>query len=70
MKAAGKAKGLVDKFMNVGYGVIGEYVPCPQEAAKQCALICVDEIETALDFNGGGWDGQYWQQVRNEITKI
>jgi len=38
--------------------------------AKQCALIAVDEIEEALINNGGGWDSNYWQQVKTEIEAL
>ena len=43
--------------------------------AKQCALIAVDEIENAIDFD---WmqiqnldsEHRYWQKVKEEIEKL
>ena len=48
------------------------YLISAKAYAKQCALICVDEIDNAIDFD---WmeiqnlDSQhrYWQKVREEI---
>ena len=45
------------------------------KTAKQCALITVDEIDTAIDFD---WmevqnldrEHNYWEQVKNEIIKL
>jgi hypothetical protein len=31
----------------------------------QCALICVDEVMSALK----GYDFYYWQEVKNELNK-
>ena len=43
--------------------------------AKQCALICVDEILNNSQRNGKDiWrlpsDANYWQQVKTEIEKL
>jgi hypothetical protein len=38
--------------------------------AKECALVTVDEIMNALDKNGGGWDFNYWEEVKQEIEKL
>jgi hypothetical protein len=45
--------------------------------AKQCVLICVDEIiEECSNWTGGtndGWDRKrfdYWQEVKNHIEKL
>jgi hypothetical protein len=37
---------------------------------KKCALITVDKIMDALDKNGGGWDFNYWEEVKQEIEKL
>ena len=45
------------------------------KTAKQCALIAVDEIEDAIDFD---WmqvqnlesQHRYWQKVKEEIEKL
>ncbi len=47
----------------------------PIQSAKQCALIAVDEIEDAIDFD---WmevqnlesQHRYWQKVKEEIEKL
>jgi hypothetical protein len=40
--------------------------------AKQCALIAVDEILKAREVSIGGFilDGDYWQEVKQEIEKL
>ena len=59
MTAKDKAKELVNKFLQIYDGRV------PQ--AKQCALICVDEIlETPLHVYGMG----YWENVKQEIEKL
>ena len=56
-----KAKELVNKFLQIYDGRV------PQ--AKQCTLICVDEMleelgeELKLSYN-------YWQEVKQEINKL
>jgi len=56
-----KAKELVNKFLQIYDGRV------PQ--AKQCTLICVDEMleelgeELKLAYN-------YWQEVKQEINKL
>lgn len=49
----------------------------PEETAKLCALIAVDEIiEECGNWAGGtndGWDTKrfdYWQEVKQEIEKL
>ena len=49
----------------------------PEEKAKQCALIAVDEIiDECGNWIGGtndGWDTErfdYWQEVKQEIEKL
>ncbi len=72
-----KAKELVDRFCNqCHYCEMDDY-----EAAKQCALICVDEIIESSPF--GPCNGyfeivtdriedcvDYWKQVKEEIKKL
>jgi hypothetical protein len=38
--------------------------------AKQCALICVDEIIKVVEDNCLEYDDNYWQQVKTEIEKL
>ena len=44
----------------------------PQRFARKCALIAVDEIIDALDFNQ--WQNakqiDYWKEVKQEIEKL
>ena len=70
MKAKEKAKELVDRFLSIegadDCGNSYSYV------AKQCALICVDEILNAPQI-GSGWLHKYepyWTQVKQEINKL
>lgn len=75
-----KAKELVLKYWNlpttfqyINDGVIFvENSHINKKAAKQCALIAVDEIlkaikSTPADY-GSSWT--YWEQVKNEIEKL
>ena len=83
-----KAKELVDRYMRYVYCYMGsgmltndydEIVALSN--AKQCALICVDEIlksnpiHVGDDFYFGVWEqrdkaNEYWQQVKTEIEKL
>jgi len=72
MEAKEKAKELVDKYKSIvcydGY------------QAKQCALICVDEIIEATKIKTYNWIpntleigfkySKYWQEVKQEINKL
>ncbi len=60
MTAKEKAKELVDKYWDFHLLRLEDY------EAKQCALICVDEIlEECLDIKES-----YWQEVKQEINKL
>ena len=68
MTAKEKAKELFDRFYEIEpvepiyFGVnIGQ--------AKQCALICVDEIIEA-ESNYYPNEINYWQEVKEEISKL
>jgi hypothetical protein len=69
MDAKEKAKELIDKYLNA------DYTDVNINGAKQCALIAVDEIEDAIDFD---WmqvqnlesQHRYWQKVKEEIEKL
>ena len=59
MTAKDKAIELVNNYLQIYDGRV------PQ--AKQCALICVDEIlETPLHVYGRG----YWEDVKQEIERL
>ena len=67
-----KAEELVNKFIkptikwNPVNGV-GYYNDL--NAAKECALVAVNEIMDALEKNGN-WNYDYWQEVKEEICSI
>lgn len=59
-----RAKDLYDKFYPYQYDA---------DAAKQCALIAVDEILIELSEWGEVWMKiriNYWQEVKTEIQKL
>ena len=64
-----KALQLVDKFC------FGMY-PWQIKKAKQCALICVDEIIYVIDTQKSKWLSDYvnhkayWQEVKQEIGNL
>ena len=68
-----KAVELFRKMNNVEEPM-GSYPMC-FESAKQCALIAVDEIDNAIDFD---WmevqnlesQHRYWQEVKKEIEAL
>ena len=62
-----KAKELVDKMMNEQFNT--EEI----SQAKQCALICVNEILHELEEEEDGYRMdrvEYWEQVKQEIEKL
>jgi len=74
VKSKEKAKELVDRYYDLQYDIV-EIVPDNiHQIAKQCALICVDEImktdwyipnlSAAIDWK------IYWQEVKQEIEKL
>jgi hypothetical protein len=64
-----KAQAIFNKMLFCYQGHIDEYT------AKQCALVAVDEIIEAIDFD---WmevqnlesEHRYWEQVKKEIEKL
>jgi|TARA_R110000744_G_scaffold71300_3_gene143565 hypothetical protein len=76
MTAKEKAEELVEKFEY--NGVMIDDVRMNEEDAKQCALICVDEIIKAtqretINDSGTGIDVipmKYWQEVKQEVNKL
>ena len=62
-----KAKELVNKFLQIYDGRV------PQ--AKQCALICVDEVlenitEEVMTYKPFMMNTDYWQEVKEEMNKL
>jgi hypothetical protein len=71
-----KANELMSKYVGISLSQVDQLVDGIRiRLAKECALIAVDEIDKAIDFD---WmeiqnlDRQhdYWQQVREEIEKL
>jgi len=69
MNAGYKATELVDKYLII----ISDTNPLDKylKAAKQCAIICVDEM---LDCNSTSVDSEdefeFWKEVKLEINKL
>ena len=76
MTAKDKAKELVDRFKGVTRPFSKRRtlkVDIHPEHAKQCALICVDEILESLWNVGHSFSNDeinYWQEVKQEIEKL
>jgi len=66
MTAEEKAKELLDKMWDVTYQD-EEYLP--NYEAKQCALICVDEIIKQIDGKTLTDQTDYWEEVKQEIKR-
>ena len=66
-----KAKELLKRFESVSKPFMKEsevQVHIHPEHAKQCALICVDELIDTL--NQSTLEFEYWQEVKQEIEKL
>ena len=79
MEAKQKAKALVEQFMPYMYCYMGsgmlsnDYdIKVANDNAKQCALICVDEIIKSLEgIDDTADDGYgYWGQVKKQIELL
>lgn len=68
MKAEEKAKELVDRFYD--YINFSECYQGSKASAKQCALICVDEITSCEHFYRSKKSVNYWQEVKQKIEKL
>ena len=70
MKTRDKAKELVENF---SYSV-GDIPECNIDyRAKQCALICVDEMLFELEDIEDGYRMdrvEYWEEVKQELEKL
>jgi hypothetical protein len=76
-----KAQKLVDEYLNASFNCKDCDmpfcdVPCTMlnlSEAKQCALICVDEILNAIDWHEYEHPNDivnYWQEVKKEIENL
>ena len=71
MTAKEKAKELLKRFMSIEDSkseFIKGSVLLTSTEAKQCALICVDEILKAMYVENRG--NPYWNEVKQEIEKL
>ena len=67
MKSEEKAMELFDRFYGIE-PVQPIYIGMDKGQAKQCALICVDEI---LENNyGAKFQMIFWKEVKKEINKL
>ena len=70
MTAKEKAIELVDKFtLYLGTDVNGDECYVDILEAKQCALICVDEILSIYAVECRIGLSSYWQEVKQELNK-
>jgi len=62
-----KAEELVNKFMSIKNIKLSDdsYIEWP--TAKQCALICCDEV---LSYMGSDRGTEYWKEVKQEIENL
>jgi len=69
-----KAIELVDNFLPLLYGKKPFYKKSDLFKAKQCALICVDEIINSIEVGYEDYKSlakiNYWQEVKTEINKL
>jgi uncharacterized protein YdbL (DUF1318 family) len=73
-----KAKELIEKYLKLDIEIGGQYdgyLTMKMHDAKQCALIAVEEINKAIDFD---WmevqnlesEHRYWDKVEQEIKNL
>ena len=71
MEAKEKGKELVSDFtseiLKTDYSISGFVI---LKLAKQCALICVDEMINCNTIYMEGCYIEYWQEVKQEIIKL
>ena len=71
MKVEDKARELISKMLQ--YQMIVSDEEYSLNNAKQCALICVDEIIELLNYYNEEMSStqqyEYWQEVKQEINK-
>ena len=67
-QAKEKAKELVEKYLKKIIELAYAETKT-KELAKQCALICVDEV-LSVGFLDTNYLYQYWEEVKQEINKL
>ena len=67
MNPKDKAEELVNKFMNANSLKLSDYSRIEFPTAKQCALICCDEV---LGYMGADRGYEFWTEVKEELLKM
>ena len=68
MTATEKAIELSDKFLYIDEDLFCDECGMSAEAAKQCALIAVEQIlDNGFQFID---DSEFWKQVKEELLKL
>ena len=62
-----KAEELVNKFMEIKSLKLSDYSRIEFPTAKQCALICCDEV---LGYMGADRGYEFWTEVKEEFLKM
>ena len=62
-----KAEELVNKFMEIKSLKLSDYSRIEFPTAKQCALICCDEV---LGYMGADRGYEFWTEVKEELLKM
>ena len=62
-----KAEELVNKFMSTNSLKLSDYSRIEFPTAKQCALICCDEV---LGYMGADRGYLFWTEVKEELLKM
>ena len=65
-----KAEDLLEKMLGDNNHYLNKNIEIDKLIAKQCALICVEEIIKIFDdTNGADYRLEYWQEVKQEINQ-
>lgn len=73
MNAKDKATYLINRYLNLGFRLFENYLPVPLEAAKQCAIITIEEmiIEQFSEYSNDENHDRiiYLNEVKKEIER-
>jgi hypothetical protein len=67
MESKDKARNIIEKFNLI---VLDTALGGSNTRVKKCALICVEEILNAINFDWMDAHLLYWQEVKKEIEKL
>lgn len=68
MKSKRKAKELYNRFISIS-DQLHKYPMC-HDTAKQCAIICCEEIIKSYNLMMFTTELEYWNKVKEEVDKI